>query len=276
MIRQAHVKDIPELKQIWKQVFNDTETFIDRFFQNNFIPPDTLLCETEKKITSMLFRLRGEISTHTEKLPLKYIYGCATLPEYRNKGQMGNLLNTTIQEAKTEKSELILVPASKTLFSYYRKFGFSETLFITTETYPPLQTYIKTNWERYNTLSNQTVKHIQQIRNQNLKNKNAVLWPEKHIKTTLEEILADGGDILLNTNGEYALTQPKEKTIEVIETHSIYPENNTIETLRNFYQDKSLTIRQAPDNKHKIENTPFGLLLSTHTYPPPYLNLVLD
>jgi hypothetical protein len=58
---------------------------------------------------------------------LGYICGAATLPEYRNKGIMGQLMDRTFEAMKAMGYEYAaLIPASESLYNYYERFGFRD------------------------------------------------------------------------------------------------------------------------------------------------------
>lgn len=119
-IRFSNHKDIPKLRQIMKIVFGDNDLFLDRFFQYKY-QNNALVFEVEDEIQSIAFLL----DSLYQNRPITYVYGCATLPQYRGKGIMNEILSFAYQNRIEQNyTGLCLVPASDSLFYYYRSQGF--------------------------------------------------------------------------------------------------------------------------------------------------------
>lgn len=116
MIRHAKEQDKRQIADLWETVFCDTRReinlYLDRFL--NCI----IVCEQDGQIIGMLSLLPitcGDIQ-------VKYIYAVAVHPSYRLRG----IASALLEEAEKEERFLVLVPAEKSLFEFYRKRGFSE------------------------------------------------------------------------------------------------------------------------------------------------------
>ena len=64
----------------------------------------------------MLYVINGEKAS--------YLYGLATLPQYRCKGYMTELIKYSLD--RNEKEYVFLIPAEDNLLKYYERFGFTE------------------------------------------------------------------------------------------------------------------------------------------------------
>ena len=120
MIRTAQIEDVEELKTIWSQIFGDEDELIENFFAL-FDEVDSLVYEEDGRIVSMLYMINTDTSG--------YLYGLATLPEYRGRGYMRKLLEYALNEAY-EAECIFLMPAEKSLDKYYDIFGFKEKIAI--------------------------------------------------------------------------------------------------------------------------------------------------
>ncbi|MDD6209333.1 MAG: GNAT family N-acetyltransferase [Bacteroidales bacterium] len=273
MIRPAKNDDIPALHILWKKVFNDSDTFLDHFFRDLFSPGHCLLTDTDGTITSMLFLLKGVLQETTQDYPLYYIYACATDPAHRKKGLMGKLLNSAITFARKKQYELALVPATKPLFDYYRRFGFTQTAYLNILTYPPVMTPEPKVWKRLQTVTTEHIKLLQTLRKIYLQN-NSVYWPDKHIEVTLNELFAQGGELLISSD-QYALTLPANEKVTIVETAGEQTYEAMTSSLRKFYFRQTTEFR-LPVEKENPDSVPYALFHPLHPYPSPYLNLALD
>ena len=112
---------ITELRNLWKEAFGDSEAFMDDFFSVAFSKDRCKTLRKDGKIVSALYWFNVEESGAR----LAYLYGVATLPEYRGQGFAAYLIEKTCKELQEKGySGVLLVPGSENLFSYYRKQGF--------------------------------------------------------------------------------------------------------------------------------------------------------
>ena len=119
--------DESELRLLWKEVFNDTDEFIDSFFSRRYSVDSALIYREGGRIASMIFFPRYDFRIEREHYGLGYICGAATLPQYRGRGLMGQLIEAS-HEAMRERGDRFaaLIPASDSLYGYYRRYGYHE------------------------------------------------------------------------------------------------------------------------------------------------------
>lgn len=124
MIHNPLPHQIPDLKQLWKLAFGDTDVFIDAFFENGFAP-DRCLCIPDETygIAAALYWFDCSL----EDRKIAYIYGVATHPARQGKGLCRQLMET----ARSHLSELgfssiLLVPQKEDLRGMYRKLGYRD------------------------------------------------------------------------------------------------------------------------------------------------------
>ena len=129
MISFACKKDIPALKKIWKECFQDPDQYIDFCFDFLFEHAKAVAYYQDKTPVSMLFLIPLPLQTPNGMQKASYIYAVATLPQEQGKGYSSQVLNFAHQFLKEDGYELaILVPAEQSLFSYYSARGY-ETYF---------------------------------------------------------------------------------------------------------------------------------------------------
>ena len=117
MLTTPNNSDIPELKALWHNIFEDDPKDIDKFFKTLFKYNNSLIWKANDKIVSMLYMLPYEHSI--------YLYALATLPDYRGRGIMKTLINEAFKIAKTKHAKaLFLIPATG-MEAYYEQLGFT-------------------------------------------------------------------------------------------------------------------------------------------------------
>lgn len=121
MVRLANVQDIHQVRDLWNYCFDDTPEFVDFYFQTCYQSENTLVAEDEGKIMSSLQLLPYRMFLREREIPVSYIVGVATWPEYRGRGLVRELLefaDTILHERGIFQS--ILLPFQ---YEFYRKYG---------------------------------------------------------------------------------------------------------------------------------------------------------
>lgn len=128
MIRFAENNDVDQLKKLWKLCFGDSNSYIDLVFSTKFVPQNTIIYQIDNIIVASLYMQEYFMRIYNQILPIYYLAGLSTHPDYRNKGFMSKLINKSFDVMIDRQIPLsILVPAEGWLFDYYKQFGFVET-----------------------------------------------------------------------------------------------------------------------------------------------------
>ena len=103
-------KALPQEKKIvygiWKQVFaGDDGGYTDYFFRTLYKPENTLVLKESGNIVSTLMRIPHSIMLAGHILETSMILGVATIPSYRKRGCMHELMNDVLDEV--EHRELV-------------------------------------------------------------------------------------------------------------------------------------------------------------------------
>ncbi len=139
MIQFSNEHIEPLLRQMWKVCFEDTDAFIDLIFTQKYKPQNTLVYFENDIAVASLQMHPYTISFYGEEVPFSYLAGLCTLPEYRNKGYMAQLINEAHKTLKERGILLaILIPAEDSLFRYYERFDYEQVFDKSEEPIPSL------------------------------------------------------------------------------------------------------------------------------------------
>ncbi len=125
MISFATQKNREDIIRLWKEAFGDSTEAIECFLDN--ICKDRVAVFTENnKAVGMASVLPVSCNGKTGR----YIYAVATDKAYRGRGICKKLMAYIEGYAKEQRdSFLILVPASSSLFDFYKKMGYNQEVF---------------------------------------------------------------------------------------------------------------------------------------------------
>lgn len=117
----------PYLENIWKKCFFDTDEGTNFVFENIYPSSRCYCCFTDEICCASLYLIDGEIEDKRGILQkTHYLFGAATLPEYRKGGIMSALIEYALMDSfKDGDKASILLPANEGLYSYYEKLGYS-------------------------------------------------------------------------------------------------------------------------------------------------------
>ena len=123
MIDFASLSDRNALESMWQSVFLEDEEITEYFFDNIFGDIITPVIRIDGEIVSSLFLLDCKIGDHRGKC----VYCAMTKYAHRGRGYMETLLEFSYKICIENGFEfLVLVPAEKSLFQYYKKCGFED------------------------------------------------------------------------------------------------------------------------------------------------------
>ena len=112
---------IPQLRNLWKEAFGDSDVFLDAFFEYGF-SPRRCRCMTEREtVVSALYWF--EVTYRNQRFA--YLYAVATAASCRGRGLFRTLLEDTKRVLTAEGFDgILLVPESEALGRMYKKLGF--------------------------------------------------------------------------------------------------------------------------------------------------------
>lgn len=220
MIREASEQDIPQLKQLFKVCFGDTDAFLNLFFTEYFPNTTCMVAIRDERIVSMLFLCPARMMADEVRRLIYYVYACGTLPEYRRLGIMDQLLQVSYAFVKQQDAwGLVLVPASDPLADYYQRLGFRPFSYYAKEKMTPVVYDEEIEILKPCDLS---LKQVVYIRNRQFKGEYQVRWSQKHIAFTITLLELQGGGCMglqwKNGRKDYLLYEKKKGGLIVKET----------------------------------------------------------
>lgn len=127
-----------QIQELWRTCFDDSEEFIQLFFDRIYKEENAITIEKKGKVISALQMIPYTMHWYNIDIPVSYIYAACTTPAERGKGIMQELLLKSIKQMQQQGIwATILIPANPSLFEYYRKQGYTEAFDYS------LQTYVK-------------------------------------------------------------------------------------------------------------------------------------
>lgn len=128
-IGPSQASDIPALKTLWKQAFDDEDAFIDLFFREAYVPAGLFVLREDGRPVSMAAWFSMTFCRDRRGWPTAYVYAVATDEAARGRGYCRRLLDYMAGALSAIGIEcLCLVPGSGELFDFYEKLGFSRGL----------------------------------------------------------------------------------------------------------------------------------------------------
>lgn len=121
--RAACSADVPALKTLWALCFGDEAGYIDRFFEDLFLPEHMAVCADGATPVSMVAFLPCTLCAPSGDAPWAYLYAMATHPQYQGRGLGQRLLRFAYHYGRHSRgwAGLALVPADEGLFRFYAK-----------------------------------------------------------------------------------------------------------------------------------------------------------
>jgi len=126
MIRKAEAQEASVLREIWKECYPEEDPrYIDYFFRSLYQPENAWCRVVDGKIVAVMMRNPHALMFNGRVLATSMIMGVATLPEYRERGYMKELMDAVL-DACSHTELLTLVQTEKP--SLYERYGF-ETVY---------------------------------------------------------------------------------------------------------------------------------------------------
>ena len=129
LIRFAVPEDVPQLKMLWQDAFEDTPQGTLFYFARRHRADNMLVYEQEDKPLGMLTMLPMQLRMGDVSLPARYIFAVATDKAARGRGISTKLLDAAHQHMlESGDAAAVLAPAEPSLFAFYQKRGY-QTVF---------------------------------------------------------------------------------------------------------------------------------------------------
>lgn len=115
-------KQIPQLRTLWREAFDDTEEFLDAFGTTAFSTQRCLCVTLDNQVIAALYWF----DCLYRDSPVAYLYAVATAKAYRKRGICHKLMeHTHIHLTSLGYQGTILVPGNQNLFQFYGRMGYT-------------------------------------------------------------------------------------------------------------------------------------------------------
>ena len=113
-----YLSDREQLIALWREAFGDSREDVEAFLKNLF-SKENYFCK----------KIGQSVVSQTFTLPVR-LYSAEKVFKGRGKGYMGELITLVKQTAEKKGLDFVaLIPASRSLFGFYSRFGFEEFFF---------------------------------------------------------------------------------------------------------------------------------------------------
>lgn len=296
----ATPEDEAEIRSLWKEIFQDSDAFIDFYFKQVFDPEKTLVIKRDNRIASMLQLLREEfVLDHRLAKSAFYIYGACTRPSEQGKGYMHLLIEEAIAIAQSYYSLLFTIPAEPSLFDFYKQAGLTHPINYLAKTYQVNKSPVKnTNYTFVQCQPHD--KHASFYMKIQRRRKGGIFHSDGTYNNLLSELAIEGGGAYVALENEQpvgiAFAQP-ETNNKVIIKDLLYQDrqvrNALIRAIAAIYQAETIEVRQpvslennslTDENNPQLireEVVPYGLACSSDPatfldLPDLYITLMYD
>ncbi len=127
-------KHVPDLKNLWADVFGDSQDVINNFFGKTSKNENVFCAFYGDEPVSVMYAVESNIFLQNAEYKAYYVYAVCTKKEHRGNSLMKKVFSFLESEArKRSVSYLFLVPAEESLFPLYESIGFS-VAFVNKET----------------------------------------------------------------------------------------------------------------------------------------------
>ncbi|MDQ5983582.1 MAG: hypothetical protein RUMPE_00606 [Eubacteriales bacterium SKADARSKE-1] len=284
----ANINMEKDLKELCRISFFMQQEEVNFLFANKIHIDNCAVCLVGGQVVSALYMFDTYILKNGQVVPIYYLYGASTFPEFRNRGYMSSLINFA-NEVAQKKGQLysVLLPATDKLHIFYKKLGY-ENFFKTR--------FVRLNWEELKNFFHSgesfnkklSFEQMSEIRKRIYCRDGDVFRDSNAIRFAVKQNDFCGGKTIFSKNG-YAICKLQEDNVLVSEfaVDEIDFKNLIFNIYKEFGNIKYI-FRLADDEmyfKGLGKSIPFGVIkglgenFSKHHFNcsrAPYLGLTLD
>ena len=212
MIRKATCSDIPAFKKIWKDVFGDTDSFINWFFTQRFVPHMSFVYEKNGQIASLMHTYPIQVRLGNKTASAVMVSGVATLPDFRGQGLMHKLFLYAQQELSKEGHYLCYYyPANPDFYKSLGHVQITENLLFENVS----SSQIKKSF-RHTELNFNDFPYLNDLYNKFSDGFSGVVLRDHDFETKMHEYVSENLNVAINLNA-YIIYHQAENSIEISE-----------------------------------------------------------
>lgn len=119
-----------ETRNLWRHCFSDSEDFVELYFRRRFTEDRNQALWIGDRLIASLQRIPYTMTLFGCEIPISYVSGVCTHPDFRNQGYMPCLLAEAHRQMARENALIsTLIPAEEWLKGYYNRYGYAVTFF---------------------------------------------------------------------------------------------------------------------------------------------------
>ena len=120
-IRPWQPGDRPQLRELWKTAFGDSDEYIDGFFAGFLRADACVVAEADGAVVSAMYVVPGIrlFPYRKETLTAGYTYALATLPAWRGRGIGSAVYRAACEKALETADAACVLPAEESLYPFY-------------------------------------------------------------------------------------------------------------------------------------------------------------
>lgn len=213
-IRLLDKNDIDEAKALWKSSFDDSDAFIDTYFEHK-ISIGNSLGLFDDGLACVVHMLPSKIRLQGDAVKSAYIAGASTAENKRNRGYMQRMLYESLSLMR--QRGILITHLYPFEHSFYEKFGWATYSYVNSETAAigkPIKSSVVQVSERS--------KLVPMYRSMMASYDGYMIRSERLWESRLSELFSDGGKtvVLMETDGPsaYMMYYDTDGKAEVIET----------------------------------------------------------
>lgn len=124
------MKTREQVKSLWRLCFDDTEAFIEMYFRLRYNKDVNIAIQSGEEVIAALQMLPYPMTFCGGQVPVSYVSGACTHPDFRSRGVMRELLSQAF--ATMYRNDVLfsaLIPAEPWLFDYYARSGYAPVFY---------------------------------------------------------------------------------------------------------------------------------------------------
>ena len=253
-IRLTRDEDIPQLKKMWRAVFDSNGTFTELFFKYRYKTCEGIGMFDKGELLSMLYLLPCTLKMKDKEYSMSYIFAVATFPDKRGKGYCSETMRFAHEYLREKGIDCAsLVPAEGSLFDFYAALDYKKAFYIDLDTYHVLNS--RKLPAKTVSLSSQRI-----LREEYMSSSDGFLsWDEDALSFCQKDNNYGGsGEIISfpSLGRNYAVCSVGENHVLIKEIACDKNKTRLINAVGNHYGKKKVIVRDVPTDK----SHPFGMV----------------
>ena len=214
-IRLATEEDLPDLIELWRSCFADSEDYIRTFYRENFSRIRVPVYTLNQRPVSMIHLMDASFADGADEYPVRFLYAAGTRRDCRCNGFLRSLILFAADSAKKNGYGLFLKP-SPALTGYYSALGFAEDSRFSIFTAGPGE-----DGRKDIAFSPLSAEEYNRLRGRAFSGRPFVRWPDAHVRWCVDENAFCGGRTLalkFDENVHFLMACPSGNVLRITET----------------------------------------------------------